>query len=311
MAIRVAMVQFAPKMGEVQHNIDKATKILEKIEPGTVDLVCLPEMIFTGYAYPNAPSIKPYLEDPGAGPTSKFCAELSKRLRCHVVAGYPEALGKDEPRDVIVMGDYVHEEVGANSAILYSPDGTLLGNYRKTNPFETDMTWAKPGTGFATYQLPHPLHTMVLGICMDLNAQPPALWTLEDGPYEIAQHCLDKKANVLVLLNAWLDSCREFDDATDWSTLNFWAARLRPLWARSEDIEDEGGDEEEPSQREDSEPRETTVIICNRTGSENDKRFAGTSAVFSMRKGSGRPKLVYAMDRTTEGVEIWTSIPDD
>lgn len=179
------------------------------------------------------------------------------------------------------------------------------------------------GTGFATYQLPHPLHTMVLGICMDLNAQPPALWTLEDGPYEIAQHCLDKKANVLVLLNAWLDSCREFDDATDWSTLNFWAARLRPLWARSEDIEDEGGNEEEPSQREDSEPRETTVIICNRTGSENgtllrrrriesdsryaaDKRFAGTSAVFSMRKGSGRPKLVYAMDRTTEGVEIWT-----
>lgn len=112
---------------------------------------------------------------------------------------------------------------------------------------------------------------------MDLNAQPPALWTLEDGPYEIAQHCLDKKANVLVLLNAWLDSCREFDDPKDWSTLNFWAARLRPLWARSEDIEDEG-DEEEPPQNNGIDSRETIVIICNRSGTENGGSHLNTIA---------------------------------
>jgi protein N-terminal amidase len=95
--------------------------------------------------FPNAPSILPYLELPETGPTSQFCAELSKRLRCYVAAGYPEALGTHEPRSVIVKENYEHEEVGANSAILYSPDGSFVGNYRKTNPFETDMTWAKPG----------------------------------------------------------------------------------------------------------------------------------------------------------------------
>lgn len=44
------------------------------------------------------------------------------------------------------MEQYEHEEVGANSAVLYGPDGAFVGNYRKTNPFETDKTWAKPGT---------------------------------------------------------------------------------------------------------------------------------------------------------------------
>lgn len=128
------------------------------------------------------------------------------------------------------------------------------------------------GTGFATYQLPHPLHTMALGICMDLNAQPPALWTLEDGPYEIAQHCIDKKANVLLLLNAWLDSGVDTKEETDWVTLNFWAARLRPLWARSEEIEDEessSSEEEEEEQARVDSSRDTIVIVCNRSGSEN------------------------------------------
>lgn len=138
--------------------------MINRVKPGTVDLVCLPEMIFTGtsflcsiagpilkrpvspgYVWPDADAITPYLEDPETGPTSRFCADLSKRLHCYVVAGYPEALGADEPRSVIIMENYEHEEVGANSAVMYDPDGTRVGNYRKTNPFETDKTWAKPG----------------------------------------------------------------------------------------------------------------------------------------------------------------------
>ena len=101
------------------------------------------------------------------------------------------------------------------------------------------------GTGFATYSLPHPLHTMALGICMDLNAQPPADWTIEDGPYELADHCIETKANILLILNAWLDSGM-IDADKDWQTLNYWAARLRPLWARTEALareEDESSDD--------------------------------------------------------------------
>jgi protein N-terminal amidase len=192
----------------------------------------------------------------------------------------------------------VTEEVGANSAIFYGPDGEFVGNYRKTNPFETDMTWSKPGetcnasdlltwltlyelkgTGFAVHQLPHPIHTIALGICMDLNTQPPAIWSLEDGPYEIADFCLEKKANLLVLLNAWLDSREDTEVAKDWRTLNFWAARLRPLWARSEELEEEADSDSDAD--DDSHNKsiaelsvngpETTVIVCNRSGQENGK----------------------------------------
>jgi hypothetical protein len=36
-----------------------------------------------------------------------------------------------------------------------------------------------------------------------------------------------------------------------------------------------------------------------------DKTFAGSSAIFSMRSGSGRPKLLDMMERQEEGVRIW------
>ena len=121
---------------------------------------------------------------------------------------------------------------------------------------------------------------------MDLNTQPPAEWTI-DGPYEIADHCIQKKANVLLLLNAWLDSGTELEDKSDWRTLNYWAARLRPLWTRTEDLEDEGSDSDtEDSQSETADQDEaavvhhehpgpeTLVIVCNRCGEENG-RFLG------------------------------------
>ena len=37
------------------------------------------------------------------------------------------------------------ERIGANSAVLYGPDGQWVGGYRKTNLFKTDLTWAKAG----------------------------------------------------------------------------------------------------------------------------------------------------------------------
>lgn len=91
---------------------------------------------------------------------------------------------------------------------------------------------------------------------MDLNAQPPALWTTNDGPYELADYCLAKKADILVLLNAWLDSGVEPEEESDWHTLNYWAGRLRPLWIGSDDNAKGEG-------------HETIVIVCNRSGEEN------------------------------------------
>jgi protein N-terminal amidase len=98
---------------------------------------------------------------------------------------------------------------------------------------------------------------------MDLNPRSP--WTLDGGPYELADHCLQTESSVLILLNAWLDSGKYEDEEEDISTLNYWATLLRPLWYRMDkgSIGDHGS---EPSQSGDT---ETVVVICNRSGDEN------------------------------------------
>lgn len=103
---------------------------------------------------------------------------------------------------------------------------------------------------------------------MDLNVQPPATWTIS-GPYEVADYCIAKRTNVLVLLNAWLDSASSEDRVVDLDTMSYWAERLRPLWEEKEEAEegDDNNDNDEESVI--SEDKETIVIVCNRCGSEN------------------------------------------
>ncbi|KAI0763655.1 carbon-nitrogen hydrolase [Trametes elegans] len=311
--MRVAVVQFAPKIGQVQDNIRTAWKLCDRISPNTVDLVCLPEMIFSGYVFPDAAAITPYLEEPRTGPTSRFCAELAARLRAYIVAGYPERLPPQETGRITLPGGQTVDAVGANAAALYGPEGQFVGEYRKTNLYDTDMTWAAPGSGFVTFHLPPPLNTVSLGICMDLNVQPPAVWnSLSSGPYEIADYCIAQRTNLLVLLNAWLDSGEEPEEETDWRTLNYWASRLWPLWAK---VAEEGDDAERGSNSSGKGPsdssgrrpgEEVLVVVCNRCGTENGITFAGSSALFSLTRNSGRPRLLRAMTRKQEAAEIWT-----
>lgn len=114
-----------------------------------------------------------------------------------------------------------------------------------------------------TFRLPPPLNLVSLGICMDINVQRPLEWTSIEGPYEIASHCITEKSNLLVLLNAWLDIPEDADEDYAWTTMNFWAHRLRPLWERREGT---------PI----SDQREMNVVICNRTGNENGESSVPT-----------------------------------
>jgi len=300
--LRIAVVQFAPKIGQIQQNIAKARSYCEGLAPGSIDLLCLPEMIFTGYAFENASAILPFLEHPQTGVTSEFCASIAQRLRCYVAAGYPERL---EPHEVTKRTNEddssVADVVGANSAVIYGPDGTRVGHYRKSHLFDMDKTWAKPGTGFATFRLPPPLNTVTLGICMDLN--PRSSWTVEGGPYELADHCLKTGSSLLILLNAWLDSETAEDKEEDLSTMNYWATLLRPLWYREvREPNDEGAELKNALG-----DVETVVVVCNRSGVENGTKFAGSSSLFHLRQSAGRPWLLENMSRRQEGVCVWST----
>jgi protein N-terminal amidase len=133
-----------------------------RLNPDSVDLLVLPEMALSGYMFSTPTSILPYLEPTTAGPTTKLAQSLAKRLRCHVVAGYPEALPSAPQPDSegsgssSGLGEAGGKEmkalegegtgVGWNSAVIVKPDGEVAGNYRKSFRFETDKNWAREGT---------------------------------------------------------------------------------------------------------------------------------------------------------------------
>ncbi|KAI9568475.1 carbon-nitrogen hydrolase [Boletus coccyginus] len=342
--LRIAVVQFAPKIGEVHANIAKARDLCRGLTPRSVDLVCFPEMIFTGYVFPDALSIKPYLEHPKTGPTASFCAALARRLECFVVAGYPERLESPSPSPSTLITSVLTSDpdplIGANAAAVYDATGHLVHTYHKSNLFPTDRTWARPGPGFTALDLPLPFGRTAVAICNDLNVDVRAGggWeSIERGPYELAWWCQREGVRVLVLLNAWLkpedggmegvegnnrgdrdqvvSAGENGEDALEpnWEVLNYWAMRLRPLWAKPS----KGGNEkpEVPRQSETStdvaaqanDEREVIVAVCNRCGNERGKTFAGSSAMFSMRRGSGKPGLLHVMGEQEQGVCVWTT----
>ncbi|KAG1818684.1 carbon-nitrogen hydrolase [Suillus subaureus] len=303
--LRVAVVQFAPKLGQVQANIAKARELCNRLKPRSIDLLCFPEMVFSGYVFPDTAAITPYLEHPYTGPTSTFCAELARSLGCFVAAGYPEKLEPHEHAPPL-GGDNLsfHQlRIGANSAVMFDPTGERVGSYRKTNLYKLDLPWAVPGSGFTTMTLPHPLGPTTLAICNDLNVS---------------------GTRLLILLNAWLhpdengeesdvDSSSDYttpeqNEDTDemepsWEVLKYWAMRLNPLWATIQKATHEN--EKKPGEC--KIPDELLVVVCNRFGNEGGSRFAGSSVLMSLRRGSGRPRLLHMMGQREEGIGLWTA----
>lgn len=102
-----------------------------------------------GYVFRNAAHIRPHLEHPKTGPTATFCSELASRLHCYVASGFCERISDDE---VTQGSDFEGKPVtliGANSAVVYGPSGEWVHGYRKSNLYNTDMSWAIPGGHFS------------------------------------------------------------------------------------------------------------------------------------------------------------------
>jgi len=94
-----------------------------------------------------------------------------------------------------------------------------------------------------------------------------APWT----SWEFAYHVLHYKANLVMLSMAWLtqEDARSFSrtpQEPDMDTLSYWLSRLEPLIRA--DI-----------------TSEIIVVLANRTGSEGDATYAGTSAVLGIHQG--------------------------
>ncbi|KAM3440407.1 hypothetical protein MY4824_002121 [Beauveria thailandica] len=257
--MRIGCLQFAPKVGDVDNNINRADAVLSRADVEELDLLVLPELAFTGYNFKSLNQIAPYLEPSGSGITSLWARTVALKYNCTVIAGYPEK--------VDVTPKWPTSPEYYNSAIVVSPDGETIANYRKSFLYYTDETWALEGDGFYSGFLPS-IGFASLGICMDLN---PYKFEAPWHEYEFAFHALDVSANVVIVSMAWMtrEEPREFSrmpNEPDLETLTYWITRLEPL-VRAD--------------RRD----EIIVVFVNRCGIEGDATYAGTSAVLGIHHG--------------------------
>ncbi|KAH0538244.1 hypothetical protein FGG08_005163 [Glutinoglossum americanum] len=262
--MRIACLQFAPSLGKITQNIQKADTILRNSILQNLDLLVLPELAFTGYNFSSLSEISPHLEVTAAGPSTIWASSTARRLRCYVTVGYPEIAHAPEG---CPASRY-------NSAVMVSPSGSVIANYRKHYLYMTDETWAEEGKdGFFASEVPT-LGRVAMGISvqpqgMDIN---PYRFIAPFHSYEFARHVLAFPATLVLLPMAWLTceppaTLQTDPELPDTATVQYWQSRLQPL------LEDQGGDQE------------VLVVACNRSGSEGEAHYAGTSSVFGLKSG--------------------------
>ncbi len=114
-SIRAAVVQSAPRLGNLEGNLARCVVQLQAAAAAACDLVVFPECALSGYMFADAAAARRCAE-PVPGPSTDTLAEHCARSGVHCVLGMLET-----------AGDLLH-----NTAVLVGPDG-LIGRYRKSH----------------------------------------------------------------------------------------------------------------------------------------------------------------------------------
>lgn len=151
--MRIGCLQFAPQVGDVNNNLNRADSVLSKANPDDLDLLVLPELAFSGmlqipliarsvdnfqgYNFKSLQDIAPFLEYSGSGITSLWARTVALKYNCVVTVGYPEK--------VDLSAHWPANPEYYNSTIVVNSEGETIANYRKSFLYYTDESWALEG----------------------------------------------------------------------------------------------------------------------------------------------------------------------
>jgi 5-aminopentanamidase len=149
--LKIAAVQFDPKITENQKNLERMLKELEMAAGNGAKLVVYPECALTGYLFDSMAEAIPYTETIPGPSTEKFIAAC-KELGVYAVVGMLE---KDRNKYY-------------NAAIFTGPEG-LIGKYRKIHlPYLGIDRFVNHGDKpYQVYKTP--IGNVGLFICYDTN----------------------------------------------------------------------------------------------------------------------------------------------
>ncbi|KAK0552840.1 hypothetical protein OC845_001508 [Tilletia horrida] len=307
---RIATLQLNPvRVGDVQANIQFIRDVLFS-SAGTLrslDLLVLPEMITTGYRFSRSADIHSLCEDTrdaSLAPSLTFASEVAQHFHSYVIIGFAEKatvpvtftsnngnisisppFDARSPLDLSSTSSSTsHENAFYNSAALFDRSGALIHTFRKHFLYEDDKVWAQEGPGLQYVDLPD-LGRLCVAICMDLN---PYEFIAPFQAYELANFCRSHSVDILAMPMAWLLSKEQAengeveegdessnappgeqdDSSPDINTISYWAIRCQPFRSL---------------------PRRTILIAANRTGSEGDATFAGSSCIMQFGRAPPNP----------------------
>lgn len=148
--LRVAVAQYAPRVGDPAHNAVEAERWARRAADAGAALAVLPELASSGYAFETAEEAERLAEVPGDGPVTAALAEVCAAAGMHVVAGVDER-GRGGVRH--------------NSAVLVGPGG-VVATYRKLHLFHDEKSWFTPGADLPVVELPWGRLGMI--VCFDI-----------------------------------------------------------------------------------------------------------------------------------------------
>jgi len=126
--LRVAAIQIAPKLGDLEENIRKTCAFIEKAIEQEAELIVLPELSNSGYNFKSKLQALKCSEPIPDGPTVKAWVKLARKHSVWIVGGINER----------------HGEKLYNSAVILGPEG-YVGKYRKLHLFAQEKLLFQPG----------------------------------------------------------------------------------------------------------------------------------------------------------------------
>lgn len=135
MTLRVAVAQTAPRVGEVDANLDEIERIISDLAGGA-DLVVFPELFTTGYrreGMDHAALAEPIPD----GPSIRRIGDAAARAW------------------ISVVGTVLESDAGLvyDTAIVVGPDGRLEGRYRKSHLYPAERAYFASGDALEVVEL--------------------------------------------------------------------------------------------------------------------------------------------------------------
>jgi predicted amidohydrolase len=148
--LRIACVQFEPRVGEKSANVARTLGWIEQAADGGAKLVVLPELCNSGYVFQTRQEAFELAEAIPDGTTTQQWMRIARERDVYLVAGIAERAGQSL----------------YNSAAVVGPDG-FVGVYRKNHLWGEENLFFEPGDlGVPIFHTP--IGRIACAICYDI-----------------------------------------------------------------------------------------------------------------------------------------------